>query len=161
MPRGQLTKEIYLQQSVTRLKQSNAKLREENKLLQSQMKIFERRIFELEVKLQDKEFQRKQLLSYLYKPNRETGEAKKLGKKQGARGYQRPKPKDKDVTEFREFPLSLCTSCESPLGKPVDTVIKYEEDIDLAPRKVIKNTPYQDTGAKNAESLSVPPVFPR
>jgi transposase len=138
MPRGKLTREAYLRQSNTRLKKSNALLREESKLLKKQMNLLERRIKELEDKLQDKESQRKQLMSYLYKPNTQRGESKKLGKKKGARGYQRPKPKDKEVTEFHEFPLFACTTCENPLDKPVDTVIKYEEDIDLAPRKITK-----------------------
>lgn len=106
--------------------------------MKSQIKIFERRISDLEAKLEDKESQRKQLLNYLYKPNTQNGEGAKLGKKKGARGYQRPVPKDEELTEAREFPLPICTTCEYPLGKPVDTVTKYEEDIDLAPRKIIK-----------------------
>ena len=162
MPRGKLTKEQYLQQSNTKLKQSVTKLREENKFLKSQITQLGRRIGELEAKLEDKESQRKQLLNYLYKPDIQNGEGKKLGKKQGARGYQRPKPKDEEVTEFREFPLAVCMTCKNPLDKPVDTIVKYEEDIDLAPRKIIKKYTIPRYWCKRCQefirSPRVPPI---
>lgn len=138
MPQGKLSEDSYLRQSNTKLKQSVTKLREENKLLESQISLLERRIGELEAKLEDKESQRKQLLNYLYKPNMQSTGSKKLGKKQGAQGYQRPKPKDEEVTETREFSLTSCPTCRYPLKHPTETVIKYEEDIDLAPKKIIK-----------------------
>ena len=119
-------------------------------------------IKELQAKLEDKESQRKQLLSYLYKSNNQNGEGKKLGKKKGTRGYQRPKPKDEDVTEFREFPLSACTTCKNPLEKPVDSVVKYEEDIDLAPRRIIKKYTIPRYWCKRCQefirSSRVPPI---
>ncbi len=97
-----------------------------------------KRIKELEDKLEDKESQRRQLLSYLYKGNKGTKEGKKLGKKEGARGYQRPKPKDEEVTEEKVFSLKKCPHCHHQVGKPVDQVIKYEEDINIRPQKIIK-----------------------
>ena len=95
------TKEQRLKQANTRLKNENAKLRMENKELKN-------RVVGLELKLEDKELQRKNLMEKLYKPNKSGDEAKPLGKKKGARGYQRPKPKDDEITEKIEFTPIRC-----------------------------------------------------
>lgn len=92
--RGQLTKEIRLEISVTRLKKGTVKLRKENHIFKQTIKEKEKEIKILESKLIDKESQRKELLGFLYKPKKKDGEKKPLGKKIGALGYHRPIPKE-------------------------------------------------------------------
>lgn len=135
----------FEQTNITRLEKENEKLRATIKDLGATIKELkitirekDKRIKELEDKLQDKELQRKQLLSYLYKANRGTKEGKRPGKKKGAKGYQRPKPRDGEVTEQKVYSLNRCPHCHSKVGKAVDEVIKYEEDINIKPQKVIK-----------------------
>jgi transposase len=160
MPRGKLSEESYLKQSNTKLMKTVTELRATMKGMETTIKEQAMLIKELEAKLEDKESQRKQLLSYLYKPNREKGEGKKLGKKQGAIGYQRPKPKDEEVTEYREFPLTHCTTCKELLGKPADTAVKYEEDIDLAPRKIIRKYTIPRYWCKRCQEFIRSPMVP-
>lgn len=135
--RGELTREKHLEISVTRLKNSNGALRYEIVALKKHIKAQDKEITELKEKLQDKESQRKQLLSYLYKENTPPSEAKKLGKKNGATGYHRPKPNEEYITEEKTFSLKQCPACRNPVGKALDTVIKYQEDIVLKPQKKV------------------------
>jgi transposase len=136
----------YFEQTIIgRLEKENEKLRATIKELESVIKELkstikekDKRIKELGDKLEDKELQRKQLLSYLYKANGGTKEGKKLGKKEGAKGYQRPKPRDEEVTEQEVYSLRRCPHCHNEVGKAVDEVIKYEEDINIRPQKIIK-----------------------
>ncbi|MEK7112621.1 MAG: hypothetical protein AAB875_04800, partial [Patescibacteria group bacterium] len=101
----------------------------------------DRRITELEAKLMDKESQRKELLSYLYKPGKKTGESKPRGKKPGALGFHRPLPLESAVTQEHSYVLKTCPICEGEVGDVVDTVVKYTEDIALKPRPtVVKHT---------------------
>lgn len=138
MPKGQLTREKRLEQLVTRLKNINAKHKSTIAQLQKHIKELEQRIQSLEERLQDKEAQRRQLLSYLYKENKPKGTKKRLGKRPGSLAFHRPKPKEEEVTETHQFPLIKCPTCEKPLDKPAEVTIRYEEDIDLAPHKIIK-----------------------
>lgn len=135
--RGYLTREKRLEISLTRLKKSNHSLRLEIKELKLLVRKQHKEIAALTEKLQDKESQRKQLLSYLYKENMPPREGKKLGKKNGAKGYQRPQPREEEVTDEKVFSLKKCPNCRSPVGKAVDTVIKYQEDIHLKPEKIV------------------------
>lgn len=137
--RGYLTKEIRLNISITRLKASVAKLRLHIKELTLKLKEKDIHIAQLEAKLEDKESQRKELLSYLYKPNKKDNPDKKpLGKKPGSIGYHRPKPKSEEITERHAYTLTRCPGCRGPVGQAVDQVIKYEEDIVLVPHKSVK-----------------------
>ena len=136
--RGHLSKEIRLQISVTRLKHNVERYRlkiEEQAVL---LKEKDRKIRELEEKLVDKEAQRKELLTYLYKPKRKQGKRLPLGKKLGAPAHHRPIPKESEVTERCIYTLQRCPMCDNEVGEAVDTVVKYEEDIDLKPRLIIK-----------------------
>jgi len=135
----------FEQTIINRLEKENEKLRATIKDLEATIKELkvtikekDKRIKELEDKLQDKELQRKQLLSYLYKANRGNREGKKFGKKEGAKGYQRPKPRDEEVTEQKVYSLNRCPHCRNEVGKAVDEVIRYEEDINIKPQKIIK-----------------------
>ena len=136
--RGQLSREDRLQITVTRLKNNAGRYRLKIKELTSVIKEKDIKIKELEEKLINKESQRKELLSYLYKPGKKNGKSKHLGKKPGAPAYHRPIPKKEDVTERTEYILRKCPICHNSVGKAVDMVVKYEEDIDLKPRPVIK-----------------------
>lgn len=137
--RGDLSREARLQISVTVLKKNNRILRAELKLFKKELEAKDKRISELEDKLIDKEQQRKELLQYLYKPNKDklTPPKPKGGRRPGI-AFHRPTPPEAEVTEERQFTLRQCPVCKSQVGEAVDTVIKYEEDIDLAPHKIIK-----------------------
>lgn len=131
--RGYLSKETRLQISVTKLKKAVSGLREKMTELVRSNKEKDRRIAELEARLEDKEAQRKHLLTFLYKPGKEKGEGKKSGKRPGAPTFHRPLPKPETITKTETFILHHCPICKRPVGDPVDTVEKYEEDINLAP----------------------------
>ncbi len=139
--RGQLPKESRLQISVTRLKQNILQYRcviKEQALL---LKEKDRTIKELEAKLVDKESQRKELLSYLYKPGKKTEGSKARGKKRGSPAYHRPIPPDSAVTEEHTYTVRKCPICKGGVGDIVDTVVKYTEDIILKPQpRVTKYT---------------------
>ncbi len=138
MPRGKLSKEARLHIQVTRLTKSVALLRIENKELHKALSLKNQEIDMLRAKLEEKEMQRKELSRYLYKEKRQSENRKPLGKKPGAPAYHRPQPKDEDVTETKSFPLHACPTCKKPFRTPAETTVRYEEDIDLAPRKIIK-----------------------
>jgi transposase len=135
--RGQLTKETRLEISVTRLRKSVEALRLTIKELVKTGKEKDRAIAALEKKLIDKEGQRKELLTYLYKPGNKNTDKKPLGKKKGAKGYHRPIPKESDITAERVYALKRCPNCKSAVGKGVDEVTKYVEDITLVPHNTV------------------------
>lgn len=137
--RGELSREKRLEISIAALKNGNQKLRAELRLLKQELKAKNKKIAELEEKLLDKEQQRKELLQYLYKSGKDKpARAEKKGGRQPGQSFHRPAPQDSEVTEERVFSLRQCPICKQPVGEAVDTVIKYEEDIDLAPRKIVK-----------------------
>lgn len=136
--RGQLSIEIRQKTVITRLKNGVFKLHQKIKELGLVIKEKDKIIASLENKLIDKESQRQELLTYLYKPNKEEGVAKPKGKKLGSRGYQRPKPPESAVTEEYNYTLKRCPACNHSVGDIVDTVIKYEEDITLVPHNIVK-----------------------
>lgn len=138
MPRGQLSKEARLHIQVTRLTKSVESLHAANKELRNVLREKNKEIAILTAKLEEKESQRKELSGYLYKEKRKSEDRKPLGKKPGAPAFHRPKPNDEDVTEIKSFPLHACPICKKPLHTPAETTVRYEEDIDLAPRKIIK-----------------------
>lgn len=110
-------------------------------------------IAELLAKLEDKEAQRKELLSYLYKPDRTLEEKKPLGKKPGTPAFHRPKPKESDVTHFSGFPITHCPICKLAVGEAAETVVRYEEDIDIAPRKIVRKYEITRHWCKNCETF--------
>jgi len=135
--RGQLSIHDRQEQLITRLKSNLGKWKERIKTLQEQLKTKDQLIEDLRRQLADKEQQRKQLLSYLYKPSKtNTNESKE--RKPREQAYRRPNPADNQVTEEHAYPLCACPLCKKALGNVAETVTKYEEDIDLAPRKIIK-----------------------
>ena len=80
---GHLSRETRLEVSIKRLKTSVLNLRLKVSDLTKQLKEKDRRIAELESKLENKEVQRKELLSYLYKPSKkDILDRKPRGKKQ-------------------------------------------------------------------------------
>lgn len=135
--RGQLSTEKRLQISVTRLKQSvrhcHLKIKEQTILLKEK----DKKIKELEAKLLDKESQRKELLSYLYKPGKKDEVALPRGKKPGAPVYHRLIPPDSAVTEEYTYTVRKCPICKGGVGDIVDTVVKYTEDIVLKPHPLV------------------------
>jgi len=135
--RGHLNKEIRLQISVTRLKQNVKRYRLTINKQAVLLKEKDKKIRELEEKLVDKEAQRKELLTYLYKPKTKDREKLPLGKKLGDPAYHRPIPKEESITSEHTYTLKTCPICEKSVGAVVDTVIKYEEDIALKPKPVI------------------------
>lgn len=134
MARGVLSEVSRLRQKVTlhektiaRLKQSAQvhaheieRLTEENKALRTQ--------------LENKELQRKNLQQYLFKGQKQKQEKQAHGKKQGSRGFHRPVPDPSTIILKTTFTPVKCPCCGEGVGKAVDTVIKYQEDIDLKPK---------------------------
>jgi transposase len=160
--RGQLRRETRLEISVTRLKNGMKKVREENIVLKLKLKEKDQKILELERKLVDKESQRKELLSYLYKPGKKDEVKKPLGKKLGSPAYHRPLPKEESLTQEYTYMVKQCPICKEGVGGVVDTVVKYTEDIDLKPRpQVTKHTitrhwcSHCETYVKSAD---IPPI---
>ena len=135
--RGQLTRETRLEISVTRIQKSLAQLRLSLKQALTTIKEQDKKILELEKKLIDKEGQRKELLTFLYKPGKKGGEDKPKGKKPGSQGYHRPTPPADAVTSEHTYPLTRCPMCNHHVGKGVDEVVKYEEDITLVPQNIV------------------------
>src|SRR3989344_8744402 len=135
--RGHLSTETRLQISVTRLEKSVVVLRSTVKELVLQLNEKDRKISELEAKFVDKESQRKELLSYLYKPGKKDEQSLPRGKKPGAPAYHRPIPKDSDVSIRHTYSLNTCPMCSKPVGRVVDTVVKYTEDIVLKPHPLV------------------------
>jgi len=135
--RGHLNTEKRLQISVTRLKKSVEHLRLKIKKQDTLIKERDKKIAELEAKLVDKESQRKELLSYLYKPWKKTEDAKPRGKRHGAPAYHRPIPPDTAVTQEYTYTVRKCPVCKGGVGDVVDTVVKYTEDIVLKPHPLV------------------------
>ena len=150
--RGQLSRETGLEISVTRLKNGNQKLHSKVKELTKIIKGKDRKITELELKLIDKESQRKELLSYLYKPGKKDDVSKPKGKKLGSPAYHRPLPKEESVTQEYTYTLKQCPVCKDTVGGAVDTVIKYTEDIDLKPRPLVTKHTITRHWCKNCET---------
>lgn len=164
MPRGKLSKEVRLQIVVTKFKKTVERLKTALMISEEKNREKDKIIAELQTKLEDKEAQRKELLSYLYKPGRKSEEKKPLGKKPGTPAFHRPKPKENDVTESMSFPLTHCPICKLPVGEAAETVVRYEEDIDIAPRKIVRKFVITRHWCKNCEAMvrsSHIPVFAR
>lgn len=160
--RGHISKEIRLQISVTRLthrvEQYRLKIKEQATLLKEK----DEKIAQLEGKLIDKESQRKELLSYLYKPGKKNTESKPRGKKPGTLAYHRPIPLECAVTQEYTYSLKQCPICKNTVGDVVDTVIKYEEDIALKPRPTVTKHTITRHWCRHCEtyvkSPDVPPI---
>ena len=138
MARGILTGESRLRIQVTKL---GSGIRVRDARIDALEQVIKKQTDEIKLlqeKLTDKEAQRKMLLSYLYKPGKKVGEPRPRGKVPGAPGFHRPAPREEDVTERCTYTLQKCPMCSRDVGPAVDTVIKYEEDIDLIPRPIIK-----------------------
>lgn len=161
--RGQLTKEKRLEISITRLKHGVVKLRLRLKEVIQDNKQKDKKIATLEAKLLDKEAQRKELLSYLYKSKKKEREGKPRGKKPGAPAYHRPIPKENLVTEEHTYTVKQCPFGEHEVGDVVDTVVKYTEDITLKPRPSITKHTITRHWCSHCEmyvrAKNIPPIF--
>jgi transposase len=121
---------------IATLLQSNIQLKADKAKLKQIIQTKDKTIRQLRDQLADKEVQRKELLGFLYKETK-----KKEGKQQRKprqQAYHRPEPKDEDITDRQKFILNRCPMCSTHVGDAVDEVTKYEEDIDLRPRKTVK-----------------------
>jgi transposase len=164
MPRGKLSAEVRLRIAVTKLKEKTKKLETALTISEKQNREKDKIIEELRKKLEDKEAQRKELLGYLYKPKHPLREKKPLGKKPGEKAFHREKPKESEVTHHVRFPLTHCPICKSQVGEAAETVVRYEEDIDVAPRKIVRKYEITRHWCKNCETFvrsSQIPVFSR
>lgn len=112
--------------------------------LKSQLLQKDIHIAELESALLDKETQRKSLSAKLWKAKKdrsaqvaEQTNKNKPGAQTGHEASRRPMPAPEDVTDRQIFDLAKCPACKYQVGDVVDTVEKYQEDIDLSPRNKI------------------------
>lgn len=126
--------------------------------LKLQLGTKDERITELEVQLANKESQRLELAAKLWKARKRrqqeqtddpgttssstttsTGKQPKLkpGAQPGHTPHRRPNPLPSEVTDRQIFDLSVCPNCHKQVGEQVDSVQKYQEDIDLSPRNKI------------------------
>lgn len=121
---------------ITKLLANNKQLKDEKVKLKQLINTKDKTIRELRDRLADKEAQRKELLGYLYKETKKKENKQERVKREQV--YHRPRPKEEDITEQRTFSLKRCPACRTHVGEAVDEVTKYEEDIDLRPRKTIK-----------------------
>ncbi|PIQ68212.1 MAG: hypothetical protein COV91_05290 [Candidatus Taylorbacteria bacterium CG11_big_fil_rev_8_21_14_0_20_46_11] len=160
--RGQLNKEDRLQINVSRLKNNALRFRSTIKNLRSIIKEKDKEIYELKEKLIDKEAQRKELQSYLYKPGNKDGKSLPRGKKPGSPAYHRPIPLDSAVGNTLTYSPSQCPICKEVVGKAVDTVIKYTEDIDLKPKPLVTKHTITRHWCSHCEtyvkSANIPPI---
>lgn len=122
--RGYLTKEQRLQQVITRLKHENIKLRErvmvlekENKELKQQLQYVMMQMEELRTKVFGKKKQHDDddhpVVPPLARP---------------PHTYRRPIPPENAVTTTKEFPMTQCRQCATPLTD-LKTIVRYQEDI--------------------------------
>ena len=111
------------------------------KELRALLKAKDARIAELEATLADKELQRKTLSQYLYKAERkrEAKSVRRPGKQPGSFAHHRTTPRPEEVTERAICKLVRCPMCNNQVGDAVDEVQKYQEDIDLRPRKLVRH----------------------
>jgi transposase len=139
MPKGQLTTEQRLTQNVSRLKTLNVKLRVSVADLTTRLDAALAENEQLKLQLEEKELQRKVLSEKLFKPKTANSEPKLLGKKPGEPGHARPLPPDDAVTQTLTFTPDICPHChrKDGLGPAQSTVVKYQEDIDLRPLKLV------------------------
>lgn len=162
MPRGKLSREVRLQIAVTRWKKKAERFEKAFRDSEEKHREKDKIIAELQAKLADKEAQRKELLGYLYKPGRKSSEKKPLGKKPGTRAFHRPQPKENEVTQTTSFPLTHCPICKQKVDEPAETVIRYEEDIDIAPRKIVRKYVITRHWCGNCETIvrssHIPPI---
>jgi len=121
---------------ITKLATDNKKLKQEKSRLKQLIHTKDQTIQELRDHLSDKEAQRKELLGYLYKETKNKEGKQERAKRAGV--YHRPKPNDEDITQRQIWSLARCPMCRTHVGEAVDEVTKYEEDIDLRPRKTVK-----------------------
>lgn len=121
---------------IARLLVENTRLKNSHLTLKELLTTKDQTIQQLRDQLADKEAQRKELLGYLYKETTKKEGHQQRTNRQGA--FHRPKPQKEDITEKRTFSLNRCPLCSTHVGEAVDEVTKYEEDIDLRPRKTVK-----------------------
>lgn len=146
MPKGILTAEQRLVQNVSRLKTLNAKLRSRVVSLTQELTVAlegsaakDKEIASLKAQLEEKELQRKILAGKIFKPATDNPAQKKLGKRPGAAGYSRPEPAPGEVTQETTYTPHYCPQCHSDkLGPAQSTVVKYQEDIEIQPAKLVK-----------------------
>lgn len=156
-----LCREDRLEQNVSRLKHFNQKLRNKVSELEQLLTEKDQKITELEQKLEDRTLQRQELLSRLYKRNVILGQPKPLGKHHGSLAFHRPAPLPSSVTEKKIFALDSCPECHRSISAPVDTSIRYTEDIQLQVKPLVTEYTITRHWCKNCHKLVKRPDAPR
>ncbi|MGE5444644.1 MAG: IS66 family transposase [Ignavibacteriales bacterium] len=116
-------------QVITRLTNENAKLRtqiaaleKENALLKTQLQQIMIQLEELKIKV----FGRK----HKDQPTENDGSQPKPPAvlPRPPQSYRRPVPKEEEITETKQFEITVCTNCHTPLND-LKVITRYEEDI--------------------------------
>lgn len=126
MPKGQLTIEQRLRQTVTRLKNENVRLRERVVLLEKENALLREQVSDVLVQLE--ELQRKVFGKKWRKPPPRNEAQHTPSSPRTPESYRRPLPREEDITETRDFPLENCTECHTPLSD-LKLIVRYQEDV--------------------------------
>jgi hypothetical protein len=126
MPKGQLTVEQRLRQTVTRLKNENARLRVRVALLERENMLLKEQVQDVLVQLE--ELQRKVFGRKWRKPPSRSDTPNPPSSPRTPETYRRPPPLQDEITLTKDFPLESCTNCHSPLSN-LKVIVRYQEDV--------------------------------
>lgn len=128
MPRGQLSVEQRLRQTITRLKSENVRLRERVALLEKENALLREQVSDVLVQLE--ELQRKVFGRKWRKPppRNDSGIPSQPSSPRTPETYRRPPPPEEEITETKDFPIESCRDCQTPLSD-LKLVVRYQEDI--------------------------------
>jgi transposase len=110
------------------LKEHNAMLREENTTLKTLLQNAQLQIEEFKAKLFGKKRRHRDEADDETDPPASTPRTPE--------SYQRPLPKEEDVTETKHHPLDACAHCGNEMHK-TEEVVYFEEDIPLPQKKIV------------------------
>lgn len=131
-------------QRVRQLERENKQLKTTVAHLQTKTEEQDKRIAELEAMVRKLTDTKTRFRFFLFGEQRKKdspkGKQGKHTKKRPARSYQRPQPKDEDVTDRQELVLDTCPDCNHAVSSSQDTYTTWIEDIVFAPKTVTQYT---------------------
>jgi len=109
---------------------------------QNQLEEQDRRIAELEAMVRKLTDTKTRFRFFLFGEKNQTPKSKqhKRKKQRSKESYQRPQPKDEDITSRQELVLDVCPACEHELSVSQESYQTWVEDIVFAPKTVTAYT---------------------